>query len=124
VPPRRNEELLYSHLLHLQAKTERAPIPPTTENVITQKIEAKENSEVHDQRSNRKRVLDKISHPGQTFAAALHSKLPSVKQEDLTCDKAATVASKMSVKFRLQYIHFVSGHIQIRNFCISGNDRA
>jgi hypothetical protein len=36
VPPRRNEKLLYSYLLHLQAKKESAPIPPTTETAITQ----------------------------------------------------------------------------------------
>jgi hypothetical protein len=64
----------------LQAKTERGPIPPTTEAAIAQKNEAKENSEVHDQRSNRKHVLDKISYSGQTFAAALYSNLSGVRR--------------------------------------------
>jgi hypothetical protein len=68
MPLRRNVELLYSHLQHLQAKTERAPILPTTEAAITQKKEAKENSQVHGQRSNWKHVLDKILYSGQTFA--------------------------------------------------------
>jgi hypothetical protein len=38
VPPRRNEELLCSHLLHLQANKESAPIPPTAETAITQRM--------------------------------------------------------------------------------------
>lgn len=57
VPPRRKRELLYSHMLHLQAKTESDAILPTAEPAFTQKSEAKINSEVHDQRSKWRHVL-------------------------------------------------------------------
>jgi hypothetical protein len=70
MPLRRNEELLYSNLQHLQAKTERAPILPTNEAAITQKKEAKENSQVHDQRSNWKHVLDKYFTLGKLLQGA------------------------------------------------------
>jgi hypothetical protein len=79
VPPRRKKKLLYSHMLHLQAKTESDAILPTTEPAFTQKNEAKVNSEVHDQRSKRKPHSDNTRHPGQPFAAALHSNLQRQK---------------------------------------------
>jgi hypothetical protein len=49
------------------------------EAAITQKKNAKESSEFHDQRSNKKHVLDKMRYPEHTFAAALHSNLPGVR---------------------------------------------
>jgi len=80
-PKKKRETTLTPSAAFANKNGERAPIPPTTEAAVTQKNETKENSEVQDQRSNRKHVLDKIRHPEQTFAAALHRNLPGVRYE-------------------------------------------